>query len=197
MSYSIHQQLRGSSVLLTGATGYVGSLVLEALLRTTDVAQVYILLRPSSSMTPEARCQQLLAKNLFHKVRDCPQIVAKVRPVAGDLQAPQLGLSAADKAQLSSSIHIIIHCAADIRMELDIQTSLRSNYCGTEAVLQLARQCRQLRAMVHVSSAYVNMNQPRHSVVDEVMYPLQYGHQPADAAALVQVRGRLAGHILL
>ena len=36
-SYSISDELDGACVLLTGATGYVGSLVLELLLRSTKV----------------------------------------------------------------------------------------------------------------------------------------------------------------
>jgi NADPH:quinone reductase-like Zn-dependent oxidoreductase len=35
--YSISEELAGATVLVTGATGYVGSLVLELLLRSTQV----------------------------------------------------------------------------------------------------------------------------------------------------------------
>ncbi len=34
---------------------------------------------------------------------------------------PGLGLSPSDRAALSSSVNFIIHCAADIRLEADIQ----------------------------------------------------------------------------
>jgi nucleoside-diphosphate-sugar epimerase len=46
-SLSIARELSGRSVLLTGATGYVGRLVLEQLLRCCpDIAAVYVLVRP-------------------------------------------------------------------------------------------------------------------------------------------------------
>jgi FlaA1/EpsC-like NDP-sugar epimerase len=38
--FSIKQQFAGAHVLLTGASGYIGSVILEQLLRTTEVASV-------------------------------------------------------------------------------------------------------------------------------------------------------------
>lgn len=59
--------------------------------------------------------------------------------------------------------------------QVDIQTALRSNYLGTQEVLQLASACKQLKGLVHTSSCFVNMNQPRSSVVQERIYPLKFG----------------------
>jgi nucleoside-diphosphate-sugar epimerase len=60
-------------------------------------------------------------------------------------------------------------------LQVDIHTALRSNYLGTQQVLDLACGCKQLKALVHTSSCFVNMNQPRSSVVQEHIYPLTYG----------------------
>jgi fatty acyl-CoA reductase len=57
---SIASTFREATVLLTGATGFVGSLLLEALLRTTDVQRVYVLLRPKGGDSPQARLEKLL-----------------------------------------------------------------------------------------------------------------------------------------
>lgn len=59
-SISITEQFRDARVLLTGATGYVGSLVLEALLRTTAVSKVYVLLRSKGQQSPDERLSKLL-----------------------------------------------------------------------------------------------------------------------------------------
>ena len=187
VEYSISEQFRGKHVLLTGATGYLGSLVLETLLRTTEVATVYVLLRPSAQRTAPERLEQLLAKNLFHKVRDQQSIMDKVRAVDGDLSHSGLGLDAATRDNLVDTVEIIMHSAADIRLEVDIQTSLKSNYLGTDAILGLAAQMPKLKAMVHVSSAFVNMNQPKSSTIDEKLYPLHYGTRKVEAEELVQV----------
>ncbi|KIY92507.1 Fatty acyl-CoA reductase 1 [Monoraphidium neglectum] len=186
-AYSIRSQFRGATVLLTGATGYVGGLVLEALLRTTDVGRVLVLLRPKAGAAPDARLAQLLQASIFRKVRDDRHLIAKVSAVAGDISLPNLGLSDLDRDLVASKVQIILHCAADIRLEVDIQTALASNYLGTRAVLELARRCKGLRALVHTSSAFVNMNRPRSSVVGERLYPLTHGRRAVGPEEVVQV----------
>ena len=64
--------------------------------------------------------------------------------------------------------------------------TLRSNYLGTRRLLQLAVQMRHLRCFLHVSTAYVNVNQPRGSSIDERIYPLKLGQQLVDHAELVE-----------
>lgn len=54
------------TVLLTGATGYIGSLVLEKLCRSTNVSHIFVLLRPHRGRTPGERLRQLLHSPLFH-----------------------------------------------------------------------------------------------------------------------------------
>lgn len=65
------------------------------------------------------------------------------------------------------------------RIALDdpLQVTLANNYTGTSHVLELAatRLLRGPPRFVHVSSAYVNINQPRGSTVEERIYPLKFG----------------------
>lgn len=89
---------------------------------------------------------------------------------------------------LLQEVNIILHCAADIRLEVDIQSALAANYFGLQALLELAAQVINLLAFVHVSSCFVNMNQPVSSVVAEQLYPLSLGRQPVDCRQLVQVK---------
>ncbi len=114
-----------ATVFITGASGYIGSVVLEQLLRTTDVAAVYLLLRARRGADPADRVATLMQSSLFHLVRDKRHLVDKVKAVQGDIQLPGLGLSAADRAALCKSVHVIVHCAADIRLEPTIQESLQ------------------------------------------------------------------------
>ncbi len=67
-SYSIKAEFAGSEVLLTGASGYLGSVVLEQLLRTTDVGRVQLLMRSRKGQTIQDRAHKLLQGPLFHKV---------------------------------------------------------------------------------------------------------------------------------
>jgi len=122
-------------VLLTGATGYVGALVLEKLLRSTSVGRVYVLLRPRRGRIPAERLAQLLRTPLFHQLR--PQgtsaaaaapvdagggrpplrtlnagVLQRVAAIEGDITSENLGLSDSDRALLISKVDTVVHCAA-------------------------------------------------------------------------------------
>lgn len=76
------------------------------------------------------------------------------------------------------------------------QETLTANFEGTRTVLGLAAAAGDhLKALVHVSSAFVNMNQPCSSTIDEQLYPLRYGKQVADVELLAQVSS--AGSLLV
>lgn len=54
-------------------------------------------------------------------MRDSTKLLQKVQVMGGDMSLPGLGLSPADRTALLSSVDFIVHCAADIRLEADIQ----------------------------------------------------------------------------
>eukprot|EP00882_Tetradesmus_deserticola_P013375 GHRQ01014200.1.p1 GENE.GHRQ01014200.1~~GHRQ01014200.1.p1 ORF type:complete len:468 (+),score=166.28 GHRQ01014200.1:148-1551(+) len=184
-TYSIKQEFSGATVMVTGASGYIGSLVVEQLLRTTDVGKIYVLIRGKRGTTAQERLAQLLQKGLFHLVRDNPRLLAKVELLEGDLNSDGLGLSQHELSLVQGKVNILIHSAASIQLEADVQHTLSSNYLGTRRLLAVATQMQALRAMVHVSTAYVNVNFPRGSTVDERIFPLHFGQQEVHHADLV------------
>jgi fatty acyl-CoA reductase len=104
----------------------------------------------------------------------------------GDLNSDDLGLSQSNLSKALSEVQVIIHSAASIELEADVQHTLRSNYLGTRRLLNLATQMQQLRCFLHVSTAYVNVNQPRGSSVEERIYPLKLGSEVVSHAAVVE-----------
>lgn len=54
-------------------------------------------------------------------------------------------------------------------------------------MLELAASAQCLRGLVHVSSAFVNMNVPRGSIIDEAVYPLRLGRQVVDVEQIAKV----------
>ena len=54
-------------------------------------------------------------------------------------------------------------------------------------MLELAASAHRLRGLVHVSSAFVNMNMPRGSIIDEAVYPLRLGRQVVDVEQITKV----------
>jgi fatty acyl-CoA reductase len=194
--YSILDHFSGGSVLLTGSTGYVGALVLERLLRSTNVRKIFIMMRNKKGEDIQVRLQKMLSSSpVMHLLRG-NAVLEKVHPIAGDMTATGLGISMSDRQQLQAEVDTVIHCAADIRLENGIKELLLANYEGTRQLLDLSRSFDNLRAFVHVSSAYTNMNATPGSLVHESIYRLSYGDQLVDDQELVQV-GRKAYSQLL
>ncbi|KAI8472007.1 MAG: male sterility protein-domain-containing protein [Monoraphidium minutum] len=184
--YSVRREFDGASVFLTGATGFIGSLVVELLLRTTDVARIYVLARGKRGASASERVLRLLHSGLFHSVRDSPELLAKVTVMEGDMTMDDLGLGPADQATLAADVHFVIHAASIIELEADVQRTLRGNYLGTKRLLLLAGRMQRLRAFVYISAAHANVNAEAGASVDEIIYPLYFGHQEVDHSSLVE-----------
>jgi hypothetical protein len=85
---------------------------------------------------------------------------ARIAVVEGDLEREALGLCPDDLLAVRSDVTVVLHCAARIALEENIQSTLRANYYGTRELLRLAGTMPSLKAFVHVSTAYVNINKP-------------------------------------
>lgn len=152
------------------------------------MARVYVLLRPKRNEDISTRLKKMLHESsVMHLLRGNP-VLEKVVPVAGNMLATDLGISLEDRRKLQQEVDTVIHCAADIRLEAGIKDLLQANYEGTRQLLKLCCSFNNLASFVHVSSAYVNMNAPKGSLVKEAIYPLHYGDQLVDDYELVQVR---------
>lgn len=176
---SVRKALCGACVLLTGATGYVGSMLLEQLLRMCDVGAVYVLVRDKKDVSAEDRVRALLNKGVFNLLWNRPHLLAKVKVVNGDLSQDGLGILEADRRRLMRDIDYVIHSAADVALNDHIHTTLSCNYCGTKRLLDFCADMQHLRAFAHVSSAFVNITHPSGSPVEEKIYPLMHGDQVA------------------
>lgn len=145
----------GHSVLLTGATGFVGMHVLARYLQRTE-QHVYALVRGSSARDAQRRIEQTL-KLLFGKRHPYGD---RVTAVCGDLGSPGLGLADAhDRDRLAEDVTEIVHAGASVSFGLDLPTSRAINVEGTRRVLELGERCQRrggLKRLSYVSTAYVS-----------------------------------------
>lgn len=84
------------------------------------------------------------------------QVFARIQPVAGDVSQDNLGLSESDRKLLKDNVNIIMHSAATLDFGETLKTTVDINLLGTRRIVELARECPNLKALVHVSSCYVN-----------------------------------------
>ncbi|XP_076862675.1 fatty acyl-CoA reductase 1 isoform X1 [Brachyhypopomus gauderio] len=167
---SISEWYVGKNVLITGATGFMGKVLVEKLLRSCPgVNTLYLFVRPKAGQSMQERVHDMLKCKLFDRVReDDPNFHQKIMPISSELMQPGLALSPADVEKLTSCINIVFHCAATIRFDEPLKHALQLNVIATQQLLALAQQMQHLDAFIHISTAYANCNR-RH--IDEVIYP--------------------------
>lgn len=160
----------GKSILVTGATGFLGKVLLEKLLRTSpELRVIYILVRPKAGQTLQQRVNEMLSCQLFDKVREaCPNVHEKIRAIYGDLKHQDLGISKEDMQELLSNTNLIFHCAATVRFNDTLRNAMQLNVVATQQLLRMASQMSSLEAFVHISTAFSNCNL---KYIEEMVYP--------------------------
>ncbi|MFJ2258820.1 amino acid adenylation domain-containing protein [Streptomyces sp. NPDC087844] len=124
-------------ILLTGATGFVGTYLLAELLRRTT-ARVHCLVRART----DAQAAERLAAAM--RVRGLEAVLADPRlsVVRGDLAAGALGLGPASWTRLSETVDTIVHCGARVHHVSPYAQLKPANVEGTRALLHLAGEGR-------------------------------------------------------
>ncbi|XP_022814698.1 putative fatty acyl-CoA reductase CG5065 [Spodoptera litura] len=160
----------GKSIFLTGVTGFLGKVFLEKLLFSCkDIENIYILIREKKGKTPLQRIEELFNKPLFSRLKGKdPQCVKKVTPIIGDLSEPGLGISKADEETLLEKVSVVFHVAANVQFHKELKEIINTNVGGTKYVLQLCQRMKEIKAFIHVSTAYCNTDQ---KVLEERVYP--------------------------
>lgn len=125
--------LRPASVLLTGASGFLGVYLLDRLARA-GVREVLCLVRAAS---PRAAFDRL-AGRMRRFGLDIADVSTIVHPLAGDLVRPRFGLSPAAFAALADRVDTIVHAGSHVNFAYPYQALRDANVGGTATVLQLA-----------------------------------------------------------
>jgi len=140
------------TVFLTGATGYIGSSLLQTWLEKTD-AKIVVLARGKRDKKPRERVENSLA-GLFPAggERGLPE---RIEVVEGDVSFERFGLDESRYRDLTSMVTDIIHCAAAARFDLELDDARKTNVGGTRNILEFARACGELKRIDYIGTAYV------------------------------------------
>ena len=134
------------SVMLTGATGFLGAHLIQQLLTQTD-AEVVALVRDRNERRAMDRLRSHLKRHGCWSLR----AEARVRVVLGDLQAPRLGLDPEVWDALAEEVDVIWHAGAVASFIKPYEQLEAANVGGTVEVLRLATTTR-LKVVQHVST---------------------------------------------
>jgi len=175
----VAQFYKKKTVFITGATGFMGKVLVEKLLRSTDLLKVFVLIRPKKNVQTEQRLERLLSSAIFDRIRSKdPLILKKVEAVDGDITEENLGIDEGNRRMLTRVVNVVFHCAATVRFDEELTKSVTMNVGAVAAIIKLARRMEKLEALVDVSTAYCNCDR---SDIGEMIYPT-----PASPTGLLQ-----------
>jgi len=180
-SPSIREFFSGRSVFITGATGFMGKVLVEKLLRTCpEISTLYLLTRAKKGVDPITRIHALFDCKLFESLSiQQPNFRDKVVPIVGDITEDHLGISDSDEQLLVRDVSIIFHSAATVRFDEQLKLSVQMNMVGVQRMIKLARKLTHLECFLHVSTAYANCDQ---ELIEEKVYPTNlHPHKLIDA----------------
>ncbi|TAL42098.1 MAG: amino acid adenylation domain-containing protein, partial [Methylovulum sp.] len=121
------------TVLITGASGFLGAYLVDELARQTTAA-LYCLVRADDADHGRQRLQKNLERHGLWRESLAPRL----HVVAGDLEQPRLGLSTAEFNSLAERIDAIYHSGAHDNFLYPYAMLKAANVDGTHELLRLA-----------------------------------------------------------
>jgi len=167
----IASRLAGARFLITGATGFLGTALVERLLRCVPECHVTVLVRPTRRLDAAGRTQREIVRNdCFDRLRRelgdrFDTVVAdRLAAVAGDVGTDGLGLDEAGRRALAAA-DVVVHSAATVAFDAAFDAAVNVNLLGPARVAAAIAAAADLRAELHpqsppthlvtVSTAYV------------------------------------------
>jgi phosphoserine phosphatase/nucleoside-diphosphate-sugar epimerase len=154
----IAEALSGRRVAVTGATGFLGTALVERLLRAVPGCHVVVLVRPGTRTPAHERVRrEILRNDAFARLREelggafDATIAERLTVVAGDVGVDGLALDEAGRDALAAC-DVVIHSAATVSFDSPLDAAVEVNLLGPTRVAAMLGASQHLIA---VSTAYV------------------------------------------
>ncbi|MEP9410781.1 MAG: SDR family oxidoreductase [Candidatus Brocadia sp.] len=144
--------MKQKTILITGATGFLGSYITRELFEAGF--HLKLLIRNSANVQTKERISEV-----FPQVETTgivfDTLSYRIEIINGDVSKERLGLNAQDYSRLSNAVDEIFHCAAATKFYNESDNSLvHTNVCGTEHIAQFCLT-NKLKRLHYISTAYV------------------------------------------
>lgn len=104
-----------------------------------------------------------------------PEVMKKIFPVYGEITKPNFDLNDESFKRVTETSQIVFHLAASLKLEATLRPNIIMNLVGTKNTLDLVKQMPKLIYMVHLSTAFCNVEP---EIAEEKVY--DFHHRPED-----------------
>jgi long-chain acyl-CoA synthetase len=146
------------SILLTGATGFLGKVLLYLLLRHhPELKRLYLLIRGDGKSSSNRFRREIVDSPVMGPLRDHlgsrfdREVEERVVVLPGDITSPDL--VSGDIGQLGDEpLDAVINCAGLVNFEASLEKALSINVVGVKHVIDFCRK--HSAALIHISTCY-------------------------------------------
>ena len=161
----IKESLRGKKIAITGSTGFLGTALVELLLREIDDVQLRLLIRPSGKRSASKRLERdILRNDAFDQLREklgtegFNELASNaVEALSADISLDNLGLDDTGLRELSEC-DIVIHSAAAVSFDEPLDRAAEVNLMGPVRLVETLQNLDAEPHLVMVSTCYVAGN---------------------------------------
>jgi fatty acyl-CoA reductase len=158
----IVEGLTGRRLFVTGSTGFLGTALVERLLRAVPDCHLTLLVRPGRRSTAAQRARREIFRNdAFDRMRADlgattfdAAVAERVAVVAGDVSVDGLGLDDVGRSALAAA-DIVIHSAAAVSFDSPLDGAVEVNLRGPSRIVEALHDLGTTPHYVAVSTCYV------------------------------------------
>lgn len=193
----IGDRLAGSRIGITGSTGFLGTALVERVLRCLPETELVLVVRPGRRADPAERVRrEVLRNDCFDRLRGelgdrfAEVVESRVQVVAGDVSAD--GLSLDDRGRhILRACDVVVHSAASVSFDSAIDDAVDVNSLGPARVAAVLGEGGGRPHLISVSTAYVagtRRGQAPEATLDRTPFATRVDWR-AEVAAAKRARG--------
>ncbi len=157
----IAESLAGKRIAITGTTGFLGTALVERLLRSVPDCTLVLLIRPGRRGAPARLQREILKNDAFDRLRNSlsddtfdSMCQRRILAIAADITKPGLDLDDEGRAALADC-DVFIHSAASVSFDNPLDVAINTNLVGPVNLVETLHDLNATPHLIAVSTAYV------------------------------------------